>query len=713
MDEKALKLLKKYYHGYSYISKSYGQYNMEEFEYCRDKGVMFEELAISHKDLITELKQVVSQININHVATGFLYSLSSGERQYRTALASYIYARSIPNHVYEPDGSECSVCGFHAGKGANDNTVAVTDLNKYSYMRFFGGIQDLGDAAYALHDLREFLKLPEVKFSENDIFILNRIFGLVTRIGSGNKVIALQKLITKEKVLQASKTEIDTILGVLSMCGILQTEQDKGYLYEFTRYSDRGLMYECDLYYPLIWWRGKNGVNYSAVKDIFKPITKSMLAEDKKIPFFNSSNKEVEEKANIKRKIKAEKFFEENQYSIEFQYGERPYFALDEIDPSWEKLEMFSTTYKLHKRTVFFFDGDVIWKIIYEEIREHGDGSCKYDLYSELNTELFTKNRDTILPKTGRGREKSLTPSNAIGGSYTECHFHVIFATDKDDCYMYCANAKNVQYLHFLGHEGIKDNKDFRKYVEEYIKYCPEDHFKKIDRIRNSQHVTVKFTAGDIFRVEFDCRYYGYGIILGKIRELEKWDEIPKDHVFRKQMTQPIIYRMYDIVTENDDLKKEDLQNIELLPLDMAQDNEIIWGTYPIIDTKTLEKKDIDLPFMIQSPNENVTGRVKITWGTAMIELDPEKVPELLNCRTDFYGTSLSMNFSYLLSKHGYKSKDLYEDKLKFKDSSALKRKLAEYLGEAEDFDMDDFAKRFGGITRKQYIELAYERFKR
>lgn len=713
MDEKALKILKKYYQGYSYMNKSYGQYSVEEFDYCKDKGVMFEELAMSHKDIITELKGVISDVNIKDVAAGFLYSLSSGDIQYRTALASYIYAKSIPEHVYEPDVSCCSVCGFHAGKGADDNTIVKIALNKYSYQRFYGGPQDLGDIAYALHDLREFLKLPKVNFCEKDIFILNRIFGLVTRIGSGNKVIALQKLITKEKVLQASKPEIDTILGVLSMCGIFQTEQDKGYIYGFTKSSDRGFVYECDLYYPLIWWRGKYGVNYSAVKEIFGSITGTMLAEDNKISFYNASNIETVEKPKAKRKIQAEKFFEEDKYSIEFRYGERPYFALDEIDPAWEKVTMFSTTYSLHKRTVFFFDGDVIRKIIYEEIREYDDGSSRCHLYSELNTEIFTKNRDTILPKTERGREKSLTPTNAMGGSYTECHFHVLFGTDKDDCYMHCANSKNVQYLHFLGYEGIKDNSDFRKYVEEYVKNCPENHMKRIDRVRNSKHVTVKFSAGDIFRVEFDCRYYGYGIILGKIRELEKWEEIPKDHVFRGQMTQPIIYRMYDIVTENGNMKKEDLQDIELLPLDIAQDNEIIWGTYPIVDTKILEEKDIDLPFSIISPSKNEPNKVKITWGTAMTELDAEKVPELLNRRTNIYATSLSMNFSYLLSKHGYKPTDLYKEKLKFKDSTELKRKLVEYLGEAEDFDMDAFAKSFGGITRKQYIELAYERFKK
>ncbi|HHV28079.1 immunity 26/phosphotriesterase HocA family protein [Acetivibrio mesophilus] len=713
MNEKALKLLKKYYHGHEFSNKSYGQYSTEDFEYCKTHGVMFENLAISHHGIISEIKKIIADINIDNVVTGFLYSLSSGDKQYRTALASYVYAKSLPDHSYEPEKNYCRVCGFRGGEGADDNTIVTIDLNEYSYMRFFGGTQDLGDIAYVLHDLKEFLKLPKVNFNEKDIFILNRIFGLATRIGTGNRVIALQKLITKEKVFQASKTEIDTILGILSMCGVFQTEQDKGYIYEYTNSSDRGFEHECDLYYPLNWWRGKHGVNYSAVKEIFGPCTGNMLTEDKMIAFDDASIKGQEERIKTTRKIKAQKYFEEDKYLIEFNHGERPYFALDEIDPSWEKVTMFSTTYNIHKRTVFFFDKDIIRKIIYEEIvDDNGKEGIVRDSYSELNTEIVTKNRNTILPKTERGREKSLTPTNAMNGGFTECHFNITFANDNYPCHMYCANARNVQYLHFLGHENIRNNNDFRKYVEEYVSNSPKNHMERIKRIRNSKHVTVKFTAGDIFRVEFDYRHYGYGIILGKIRQLEKWDEIPKEHVFRRQMTQPIIFRMYDIVTEDGNLKKEDLQNIELLPLDIAQDNEIIWGTYPIIDTKTLEEKDIDLPFMIEPLKGSKKDKVKITWGTSIIELDAEKIPELLKYRTDFYGVSLCMNFDYLLSKHGYRS-DSYTDLSKYIHIAELKRKLAEYLGEDENFDMDDFAKRFGGLTRKQYIELAYERFKK
>jgi hypothetical protein len=69
------------------------------------------------------------------------------------------------------------------------------------------------------------------------------------------------------------------------------------------------------------------------------------------------------------------------------------------------------------------------------------------------------------------------------------------------------------------------------------------------------------------------------------------------------------------------------------------------------------------------------------------------------------------MNFNYLLSKHGYMPMDVKDTKLKY--STVLKRKLAEYLGRDQSYTMDDFAKEFGGITRKQYIELAYERFKK
>lgn len=50
---------------------------------------------------------------------------------------------------------------------------------------------------------------------------------------------------------------------------------------------------------------------------------------------------------------------------------------------------------------------------------------------------------------------------------------------------------------------------------------------------------------------------------------------MPKNHPLHRCMTQPILFRQYDIVTENGNMTIEELENVPLHPLDVAQDNDI------------------------------------------------------------------------------------------------------------------------------------------
>ena len=46
-------------------------------------------------------------------------------------------------------------------------------------------------------------------------------------------------------------------------------------------------------------------------------------------------------------------------------------------------------------------------------------------------------------------------------------------------------------------------------------------------------------------------------------------------------------------------------------------------------------------------------------------------------------------------------------------DNDLIKKALTEYFGFEEKNACHEFARKFGGITRKQFIELAQKRFKR
>lgn len=67
-------------------------------------------------------------------------------------------------------------------------------------------------------------------------------------------------------------------------------------------------------------------------------------------------------------------------------------------------------------------------------------------------------------------------------------------------------------------------------------------------------------------------------------------------------MTQPIIFRQYAIVTENGNMTADELENIPLMEMRIAQDNEILWETYPIVCSKSLRKMTLTWDFRKHLP---------------------------------------------------------------------------------------------------------------
>lgn len=403
---------------------------------------------------------------------------------------------------------------------------------------------------------------------------------------------------------------------------------------------------------------------------------------------------------------KAEKFFTDGEYLIDMDDRKRYYYGLSPLTPDWEKITKYSVTHQRKKRTEIFFENDTVKKLIYEEISD--DGQRQYHLEADLNVK--TNRRQTILPLTSRGREQLLTPSRLQTPTYMLGQLHVSLGDSSVISY----NSRNDQSLPIPETLPCNTREDFNRLTEQYIAMCPADYSRTLENFRNKIRRKVKFTAGDIFRVQITPTLYTYGLILGKVRQLEKWEECPQEHPFCHMMTQPIITRQYAIVTEHADLTANELRDIPLLPPCFSQDNEILWETYPIVDSKKLEERDIDLGFKI-------FGKAKtVVWGLTMHTFDEDPCA-LFNAEKDksfycyhantyqislTYGVRLSIQIQINQDKPGEIPRPTTEDDL-------AKKTLAAHFGFDEETACDEFAKMFGGITRKQYIELAEKRFQK
>ncbi|MGN1417615.1 MAG: immunity 26/phosphotriesterase HocA family protein, partial [Oscillospiraceae bacterium] len=595
IDKKALDLLNKK------TRSVRDTFSDEERSYCIEKGVLTVHDPVLHDELIKQIRSAASEISLDRAARAFLYSVSAKDFRYRTALSSLIWANSMSDHECAPftsyTGQEYYTCGICGGEFSVSDDLSCLKMEKYCRDRLIPqkNFMDICCAGYVLNDLREFAKLPDVSYCDEDIRMINRIFGLAGEISPANKVNALLKLISAEKSLDLTAADAYSVLGVLSSCGFFDTPDHKGYAGRFVPCNERQFVYETDIYYPLNFWRGKYGINYSAAEKIFGAEIAEKLSPETAI-----RGAAVREEPKKKPSgSKAEQYFTEGEHLIDLDDRMRYYYGLSPMDSRWDRLVKYSVTHSLRKRSEIYFEGNTVKKLIFEELA----GENGYRYYLEADMDVPTNDRRLILPKTSRGREQPLTPSLLQTPAYMLGQLHVVLGGRSAGVMVF--NSSNDQELP-IPYRPIENKEDFEKFTEEYISSCPEDYNKILDNFRKKKRVTVKFTAGDIFRVQVSPTLYTYALILGKVRQLEKWKELPEEHPMRSMMTQPIIFRQYAIVTENPDMTAEELSKVPLLDVEFAQDNEILWETYPIVCSKKPEEKDIDLGFGINSSLKTV-----------------------------------------------------------------------------------------------------------
>ena len=77
MDKKALKLLCKR-----------GELSPEEEAYCTEKGVLTAIEPMEHDTFIRKIKEAAGAVTHEKAVKGFLYSISTGDFRYRTALSA-------------------------------------------------------------------------------------------------------------------------------------------------------------------------------------------------------------------------------------------------------------------------------------------------------------------------------------------------------------------------------------------------------------------------------------------------------------------------------------------------------------------------------------------------------------------------------------------------------------------------------------------------
>jgi hypothetical protein len=193
------------------------------------------------------------------------WSLLIAVRPGRSALGSYAVARFLTEHAYEDmPGLRCAVCGQYRSAGDEPE-----DLNVLSFERFkWGGVRT-DHIEYVAFDLEQFARAPRITPAASDISLGQQLIDQLRRLPAGTTA---AQAVTSLKMIKGNKAERDVIIGILGVCGILQTTDHPGYSQSFVRYRDRELPPRrfTDQDYPACWWTAADGVDSDALR-VFLP----------------------------------------------------------------------------------------------------------------------------------------------------------------------------------------------------------------------------------------------------------------------------------------------------------------------------------------------------------------------------------------------------------------------------------------------------------
>lgn len=248
-----------------------------DFEYARQAGYLFDPVTVTHDDIVARLLTIRSRVSVEQVTDAFLASLSTRRLELRSALGSLSFAAHFPDHRLVEQASRrvpsgrlhCGLCGLYG-----HSTAEQQDLNVLSFERWkWGGVRH-ANPLYCWFDLTQFEKASLAAPTQEDYSILARIVEIASGLTPKAKPNELEKRISK--VIKSNSSERRVLIEILGHCGVLKPAGRHGFLQAYTsdehRNLDRPADHKNDWNYPVIWWRGADGVDRDALNRLFPRI---------------------------------------------------------------------------------------------------------------------------------------------------------------------------------------------------------------------------------------------------------------------------------------------------------------------------------------------------------------------------------------------------------------------------------------------------------
>ena len=258
LDPKALEILFRKY--WSPTGWAKGAITQAEFDYAKQAGVMFEPIDVSHDTTVERAVEIRKSVTPEVVGNAFLASMSSRRMDWRSALGSLAAILHLPAHSFTPQAhaKSCALCGAYP----ND---AGLDINVLNFERLkWGGVRHT-QPLYAILDLDWFASrpLPQPTAKDRDIFSAG--LGRIAQLAITARPADLEKAL--KGALPSNLPERRTVVDILGLAGVLIPRNRPTFWGEYPFSVERDHPgNKNDWSYPILWWRGSDGINHDAVK---------------------------------------------------------------------------------------------------------------------------------------------------------------------------------------------------------------------------------------------------------------------------------------------------------------------------------------------------------------------------------------------------------------------------------------------------------------
>jgi hypothetical protein len=268
--------------------------------------------------------------------------------------------------------------------------------------------------------------------------------------------------------------------------------------------------------------------------------------------------------------------------SYELTNDQRKYFGLTTVDDNWDKQSLSETV-------TVYFDKNKLIKIL-----NYCWGYLEYD------TEIDTRDRKILLPKTPRGKEQKLTVPRILKIKGCGVQFSGSFQGGGIHVY---DNRRNLFFIKSFSEEGeIKSYGDIDKWVSNYITKLPTTHFNWLDEQLSQKRLKVNVKEGDIIAFRIAHGEYGFARVL-----LDVFTERKKGDIIRPEIywvhPRSLIVAPYAFYADTLEINIDALIEKKTLPTLCIFDLDVYRGEMPIIGHRPLKYCDRQIPF----PNNKAT----------------------------------------------------------------------------------------------------------